>query len=64
MDNTITLEGKIEAETAKAILIEFTAGPKVWIPKSQLRDRTLRDPQEKLWDFEITEWIAKKNELI
>lgn len=64
MDDVVTLEGKIEAETPKAFLVEFTAGPKVWIPKSQVREHVLRDREEMLYDFTITEWIAKKNDLV
>lgn len=61
-DELVTIEGRIETTTAKAVLIDLTNGEQVWMPKSQIHSQT-KISDDGLHEFEITEWIAKKNNL-
>lgn len=63
-DETVEVECRIEAKTAKAYLIQPTSvGPdECWIPKSQVVSVT--DIGNGLFILHITEWIAGKNGLV
>lgn len=63
-DETVTLRMRCHAETGKAMLLseDGEEGNAVWIPKSQIvRAEAGRDEDG---EFEIKEWMAKKNGLI
>lgn len=47
-------EGRIEASTAKAILVEPTVGTQVWVPRSQIVSQEEID--EGLYVFVVTGW--------
>lgn len=59
-DEVVEIEGRIEARTAKAVLIDPTTGPQNWCPKSQLVEQ-IETGEPGLYVFHVTEWIAKKN---
>ena len=60
-DESVEVEGRLEHETAKAKLVEFTNGPKVWVPKSQIVSE--RENGETVI-YVIKEWFAKKENLV
>mgnify|MGYP001083449263 CR=1 FL=1 len=61
-EDTVVIEGKVQHTTAKAWLVELTLGGEVWLPKSQVVNKS--DPDfDGNCEFEITEWIAKQNNL-
>lgn len=63
-DKLYEFEGRIEAQTAKAYLIEFTNnGEEMWVPKSQIRGEPEATTPGR-YMFTLTEWIAKKNGLV
>lgn len=61
-DESYVFEGEIEVTTNKAILVNLTNGDQLWIPKSQIIEQR-ETRHEKLYEFVITEWFAKKNKL-
>lgn len=62
-DRYIELEARIETQTAKAYLLEFTnTGTQVWVPKSQVYDYNETSPGRYL--FAIKEWFVKKEGLV
>lgn len=52
------LEGRVEAMSAKAVLIDFGHN-QVWVPKSQIKHAVDRDTT----NFEIADWLIEKNNL-
>lgn len=60
-DETVEIEGRLEHETQKAKLVEFTNGPKVWVPKSQI---VKEEPSGELVIYTVKEWFAKKEKLV
>jgi len=59
-DDVVTLEGRKEAETPKAILIEFTNGPTMWCPRSCIVEMVEKDDTV---IFTIKEWWCRKNKV-
>jgi hypothetical protein len=58
----VELEARIETQTAKAYLLEFTnTGEQCWVPKSQVYDRNQMG--DGIWMFSISEWFVKKENL-
>ena len=60
---TKLVQGKIKRETRKALLIDFSNGSEIWIPKSIVRSQftnTKEEPQS----FLIDTWILKKNKIL
>lgn len=60
--NWVHIDGKIEAETDKAFLIDFGDQGKHWIPITQIADAN----DYKVGDagtISISEWIADQKEL-
>jgi hypothetical protein len=60
-DEIVEVEGRVEHETPKAKLVEFTNGPKIWVPKSQIVTEL---PNGDTIIFHIKEWFAKKEKLV
>ena len=61
-NEVIKIDGVIEGETEKALLIQFNNDKEVWIPKSVIRsnyDSVNEIPQ----NFLIDNWILKKNNI-
>ena len=57
------LNGNIQGETEKALLINFDSGQEIWIPKSTIHGNyTPRKNIEQ--EFLIDDWILKRNQLI
>ncbi|MHA2039263.1 MAG: hypothetical protein ACW98X_22785 [Promethearchaeota archaeon] len=62
--NEIThIEGRLVAETQKAILIHFKLGKEVWIPKSTLR-ADFESNKNISQMFSIDTWVLEKNKVI
>lgn len=62
-DFTYELEGKIEFETEKAYLVVPTLGPpQIWIPKSQIANKTEKDPEGNVI-FTVTQWWAENSDM-
>ena len=57
------INGVIEGETEKALLIQFEDDKEVWIPKSVIRSNynSINDVAQ---DFIIDNWILKKNNIL
>ncbi|MHA1914542.1 MAG: hypothetical protein ACW97V_09290 [Promethearchaeota archaeon] len=65
MDNekTSKIEGKLVAETEKALLVKFKSGKETWIPKSTLKSQYLADKAvSQMFIFDT--WILEKKGLI
>ncbi|MHA2401203.1 MAG: hypothetical protein ACXADU_20255, partial [Promethearchaeota archaeon] len=57
------IEGKLVAETEKALLIKFKSGKEEWIPKSTLKSQHKVDLKDfQLFIFET--WVLEKKGLI
>ena len=57
------LNGVIQGETDKALLINFNSGQEIWIPKSTIHGKyTPRKNFEQ--EFLIDDWILKRNQII
>ncbi|MFX1273617.1 MAG: hypothetical protein ACFFBP_23070 [Promethearchaeota archaeon] len=59
----VNINGVVNGETTKALMIHFRSGNESWIPKSTIHskyDTSNLDEQE----FLIEEWILKKNDII
>ena len=61
--NYSEMSGQIKGETEKALLILFTNGKEVWLPKSTIHSKydSLQISTQK---FLIDRWILEKNGLI
>ncbi|NVM18537.1 MAG: hypothetical protein HWN80_12545 [Candidatus Lokiarchaeota archaeon] len=57
------INGVIEGETEKALLIQFDSNKEVWIPKSVIRSN-YNSINEIAQNFIIDNWILKKNNII
>ena len=57
------IDGVIEGETEKALLIHFDEGKEVWIPKSVIRSN-YNSVNEVSQNFIIDNWILKKNNIV
>jgi len=57
------VNGSIQGETKKALLIQFTSGDELWIPKSTIHGKYL-PKKNKDQKFLIDDWILKKNQII
>ena len=57
------INGVIEGETEKALLIQFEDNKEIWIPKSVIRSNynSINDVAQ---DFIIDNWILKKNNIV
>ncbi|MBA7512396.1 hypothetical protein ES705_04401 [subsurface metagenome] len=63
MSEISKIEGRLVAETEKAVLIEFKTGKQSWIPKSTLNSDY--DSNKEIYQmFSINTWILKKNKII
>jgi hypothetical protein len=63
-DNEVSnIDGVIEGETEKALLIQFDKDKEVWIPKSVIRSdyNSVNDITQ---NFVIDNWILKKNNIV
>ena len=60
--NTKLITGSIKGETEKALLIVFTTGQEVWIPKSTIHNQYV---SEKLMiqNFTVDKWILERNKV-
>lgn len=57
------IDGTISGETHKALLIDFNAGKKIWIPKSTIHCPYI--PKQNLAQkFLIDSWVLKRNKII
>lgn len=63
-DETVELSLQCHAETAKALLLSDDGNEKnaVWFPKSQIV--TMPTDVSGIKNYEVKEWIAKKNGMI
>lgn len=59
----VNIEGSIQGETKKALLIQFNSGEELWIPKSTIRGKYM-PKKNKGQKFLIDDWILKKNNII
>ncbi|MFX0041820.1 MAG: hypothetical protein ACFE8L_02810 [Candidatus Hodarchaeota archaeon] len=59
---TSQIEGNIEAETKNALLINFTDGNEIWVPRSIIRSQNNMN-KELTQKFLIDTWFLKKNNL-
>ena len=57
------VEGSIQGETKKALLIQFNSGDELWIPKSTIHGKYV-PKKNKAQKFLIDDWILKKNKII
>jgi RNase P/RNase MRP subunit p29 len=57
------IEGRLVAETEKAVLINFGSGREVWIPKSTLKAEFKRNKNISQ-KFSIDTWVLEKNNVI
>jgi hypothetical protein len=63
-DNEVSnIDGVIEGETEKALLIQFDEDKEVWIPKSVIRSNYNSD-NDVTQNFKIDNWILKKNNIV
>ena len=63
VDNEKTsIKGSIKAETEKALLIVFSNGQEVWIPKSIIHSKFLSDSSSDQ-EFIVNSWIVEKNKI-
>ena len=61
-NEVIKIDGVIEGETEKALLIQFNNDKEVWIPKSVIRSN-YNSANEIPQNFLIDNWILKKNNI-
>jgi len=61
-NEVIKINGVIEGETEKALLIQFNNDKEVWIPKSVIRSN-YNSVNEVPQNFLIDNWILKKNNI-
>ena len=54
--------GEIKDSTEKALLITFSTGNKVWIPKSTIKSKFNEESKEKQ-NFLIDSWVLQKNKI-
>ena len=54
--------GEIKGSTEKALLITFTSGSEVWIPKSTIKSNFEEESKEKQ-SFLIDSWVLQKNKV-
>ena len=54
--------GEIKGSTEKALLITFTSGNEVWIPKSTIKSNFEEESKEKQ-SFLIDSWVLQKNKV-
>ena len=59
----INVDGSIQGETKKALLIQFNSGDELWIPKSTIHGKYV-PKKNKDQKFLIDDWILKKNKII
>jgi UDP-2,3-diacylglucosamine pyrophosphatase LpxH len=57
------INGVIEGETEKALLIQFENNKEIWIPKSVIRSN-YNSVNDITQNFIIDDWILKKNNVI
>ena len=63
-DNDVrNINGVIEGETEKALLIQFENNKEIWIPKSVIRSN-YNSTNDITQNFIIDDWILKKNNVI
>lgn len=63
MSEITKIEGRLVAETEKAVLIQFKSGKEVWIPKSTLR-ADYESNKNISQVFLIDTWVLEKNDII
>jgi len=61
--NKVNIDGSIQGETKKALLIQFNSGDEIWIPKSTIHGKYV-SKKNKGQKFLIDDWILKKNQLL
>lgn len=59
----IEVQGTIEGETEKALLIQFDLGKKAWIPRSKIQS-SFDNTSDSKQSFSIEKWILKKNQIV
>lgn len=59
----VNVDGSIQGETKKALLIQFNSGDELWIPKSTIHGKYI-PKKNKDQKFLIDDWILKKNKII
>ena len=59
----VNIDGSIQGETKKALLIQFTSGDEIWIPKSTIHGKYI-PKKNKDQKFLIDDWILKKNQIL
>jgi hypothetical protein len=63
-DNEVSnINGVIEGETEKALLIQFEEDKEIWIPKSVIRSN-YNSVNDITQNFIIDNWILKKNNIV
>jgi len=65
----ITVFGDIKKDTDMAYLVDVYLGDAVWIPKSQIRNRSLVNAlyvsgTSEGVEFKIPEWLAEDKEIV
>lgn len=61
-DKIKKVEGEIAGKTDKALLIKFSEGVEVWIPKSTVKSK-YSEENNKPQEFFIDSWILEKNKI-
>ncbi len=62
-DEIKKVKGEIKGFTEKALLITFTNGDEVWIPKSTIKSKFNEESKEKQ-NFLIASWVLQKNKIL
>ena len=60
---TINVQGKIIAETKKAVRLQFKSGQEHWIAKSTITSK-FSSQQDTFQPFSIQSWVLEKNNII
>ncbi|MHA2182885.1 MAG: hypothetical protein ACXAAH_15815, partial [Promethearchaeota archaeon] len=62
-ENIRTVQGKIIAETEKAVRIQFKSGKENWIPKSTITSK-FNSQRDTFQPFSIKTWVLEKNNIL
>lgn len=57
------VQGKIIAETKKALRLRFKSGQETWIPKSTITSK-FNSQQDTFQQFSIQTWVLEKNRIL
>ena len=61
-NGNVKINGIVNGETDKALLIQFSSDKESWIPKSTIHSEY--DDRDNEQEFIIDEWVLKKNEIM